>query len=91
MTGLYVAPSSMFRAVAQARFDEKDFDLRRADVFVHFDYGPIMAQGTYSYTAADPALDFTQSQQDILGLLWLRITDRGASSARCATTSTPRA
>jgi LPS-assembly protein len=74
--GLYLSPAPIFRAVAQARFDEEEFDLRRSDVFAQFNYGPVLAQVTHAYTAADPALNFTQDQQDVLGLLGLRVTER---------------
>jgi LPS-assembly protein len=76
VVGLYMSPAPIFRAIAQARFDENDFDLRRSDVYAQFDYGPFLAQVTHAYTAADPALNFTDDQQDVLGLLGLRITDR---------------
>jgi LPS-assembly protein len=74
--GLYVSPAPIFRAVAQARFDEEDLDLRRSDLFAQFNYGPILAQATHAYTAADPSLNFSEDQQDILALLGLRITER---------------
>jgi LPS-assembly protein len=73
--GLYLSPAPIFRAVAQARFDEEEFDLRRSDVFAQFNYGPILAQVTHAYTAADPALNFTEDQQDVLALLGLRVTE----------------
>jgi LPS-assembly protein len=73
--GLYLSPAPIFRAVAQARFDEEEFDLRRSDLFAQFNYGPILAQVTHAYTAADSGNNFAQDQQDVLGLLGLRVTE----------------
>jgi len=74
--GVYLSPAPIFRAVAQARFDQDDFDLRRSDLYAQFNYGPVLAQVTHAYTAADPSLNFIDDQQDILGLVGLRVTDR---------------
>jgi LPS-assembly protein len=74
--GLYLSPAPIFRTVAQARFDEDDLTLRRSDLYAQVNYGPLLAQVTHAYTAADPDFDFTEAQQDVLGLVGLRITDR---------------
>ncbi len=74
--GLYLSPAPIFRAVAQARFDEDDLSLRRSDSFLQVNYGPILTQLTHTYTAADPADVTLSEQQDVLGLVGLRITDR---------------
>jgi LPS-assembly protein len=72
----YLAPSSVFRALAQARFDEDDFDLSRSDVLAEFNYGPIVTQGIYAYTAIDPATGLKTDQQDIFAIAGLKLTDR---------------
>ncbi|MEQ1611906.1 MAG: LPS-assembly protein LptD [Hyphomicrobiaceae bacterium] len=74
--GAYLAPSSMFRMIAQARFDERDMSLRRSDVMGEFNYGPLMAQANYTFSAADPTTAIAKDQQEIFGLLGLRLTDR---------------
>lgn len=74
--GAYVSPSPFFRTVAQARFDESTLALRRSDVFAQANYGPFVAQTTYAFTAHDPSFNTTKDQQDIIGLLGMRITDR---------------
>jgi LPS-assembly protein len=72
----YLAPSTVFRTLAQTRFDERDFDLRRADVMAEFNYGPILTQGIYAYTAIDPATGLKTDQQDIFAIAGLKLTDR---------------
>lgn len=74
--GMYLAPSTLFRTIAQARFDEDKLDLRRADVFAEANYGPFLAQAVYTFTQADPATNLALDQQDILGTVGLRLTDR---------------
>jgi LPS-assembly protein len=81
--GLYMSPSPIFRAVAQARFDENDLALKRSDVFANLNYGPIIAQTAYAFAAASPTLvpsstdpsSRIKDQQEIISLLGLRVTD----------------
>ena len=74
--GFYFAPSEVFRFISQSRFDERDLTLRREDLSAAFEYGPITAQATYTFVASDPAFGFESDQQDIVGSLGLRLTDR---------------
>jgi LPS-assembly protein len=74
--GAYFAPNSMFRFLSQSRFDDDDLGLRREDLYASFSYGPIAATGVYTYQAADPFIGTGTSQQDMLGILALRLTDR---------------
>ncbi len=71
----YFAPSSIFRTIAQTRFDEEDLDIRRADVFTEFNYGPLLAQATYTYSAFSPLTGQRTDEQDIFALGGLRLTD----------------
>ena len=80
--GLYVSPLSGFRAVAQARFDERTRDLRRLDASVGLNYGPLFSQVSYAYTAASPALNLLQDQQEILAMVGLKVTDNWSISAQ---------
>ena len=73
--GAYVAPSNNFRFIGQARFDETNLNLRRSDFFALTDYGPFTAQMSYSYTAAGSSVDETSPQQDIIGNLWIRLSE----------------
>lgn len=74
--GSYIAPTSNLRFVGQARFDETDLDLRRTDFHASANYGPFVAQASYSYTAPNSSIDNTSPQQDVLSSLWLQISDR---------------
>lgn len=74
--GAYIAPSSVFRMIGQARFDERDMSLRRTDLISEFNYGPLMAQANYTFSAADPTSVIAKDQQEIFGLVGLRLTDR---------------
>jgi LPS-assembly protein len=80
--GLYVSPVSGFRALAQARIDENTRDLRRVDTLAGFNYGPMLSQVSYSYTAASPALNLLDDQQEILAMLGFRVTDRWTVSGQ---------
>ncbi len=71
-----MAPNSNVRFVGQARFDETNFNLRRTDFYATGNYGPLVAQLSYSYTAPDSSVDDTSAQQDIVASLWLQLSDR---------------
>jgi LPS-assembly protein len=78
--GAYVAPTTLFRAITQARFDDSDLSLRRLDTLSEFNYGPISLLGLYSFTRFDPLLFAGTSnatdQQEVVGVVGLRLTDR---------------
>ncbi|WP_439543944.1 LPS-assembly protein LptD [Hyphomicrobium sp.] len=75
--GIYLAPTDVFRVIAQSRFDEDDMTLRREDLTASFNYGPLMASATYTYGDVfnTDTLRY-DAQQDILGFAALRLTDR---------------
>ncbi len=79
--GAYIAPTDAFRFIAQTRFDQDDFTVKREDAGVQVLYGPVMAQASYAYTANDPSLGLLDSQQDILASGMLRLTDRWSVGA----------
>lgn len=72
----YLAPSSVFRTIAQSRFDESGFGLRRMDLFGEVKYGPLVAQTTYSYSTFDPLDGEKTDQEDIFSVVGLQLTDR---------------
>ena len=74
--GAYFAPNAMFRFLAQSRFDQNDFGLRREDLFASVNYGPLMASAVYTYAAADALFGVNSAQSDITGALGLKLTDR---------------
>ncbi len=74
--GLYVSPLSGFRAVAQTRIDEQTKNIRRVDALAGLNYGPMFSQFGYAYTAASPALNLLDDQQEITATLGFKVTDR---------------
>ena len=45
--GFYFEPSTHFGLIAQGRFDQEDFELRRTDVHSWMNYGPFSASANY--------------------------------------------
>lgn len=75
--GVYLAPTDIFRVIAQSRFDEDDLTLRREDITASFNFGPLMASATYTYGQVfDDVTSVYREQEDILGFAALRLTDR---------------
>jgi LPS-assembly protein len=75
VAGLYLSPISSVALIAQGRFDEKDWTLRRQDTLLRGSYGPISTSIGYSYSLFDPLTGFLDKQQDVLGSVGLRLTD----------------
>jgi LPS-assembly protein len=75
VTGLYLAPVKGLSLITQARFDEKDWSLRRNDSILQGSYGPLSGSVAYSFTHFDPATGLIDNQQDIMGSLGLRLTN----------------
>jgi LPS-assembly protein len=77
VAGLYVQPFNGLSLIAQGRFDEKNWSLRRQDTLATATYGPISGSVGYSYAAFDPLFGIVDvAQQDIISSLSLRLTDR---------------
>ncbi len=76
VAGVYISPVSGLSLIAQARFDERDFTLRRQDTALQGTYGPLLTQVAYTYTQFDPKFGVFDDQQEIIGTLGLRLTDR---------------
>ena len=53
VAGLYLSPFSGINLVAQGRFDENDWTLRRQDSYLQANYGPLLAQIGYTFTRFD--------------------------------------
>ena len=83
--GLYYEPSSVFRFLAQTRFDSETLDVARTDLFTYIGYGPIQATVNYAYNRKNPAdllvdqktglPELFMSKEEILGTLQLKMTD----------------
>ena len=76
VVGGYLAPNSNLRFVGQARFNETDLNVRRTDFYTTANYGPFVAQAAYSYTGSNSSVDDTSPQQDVLGSLWVQVSER---------------
>ncbi|MBO0765463.1 MAG: LPS-assembly protein LptD [Hyphomicrobiaceae bacterium] len=86
VAGLYVSPFAGLSMVAQGRFDQSDWSLQRQDTSITANYGPLLAQGAYTFTkfnslsldvpSSTVTPDFFDEQQEALGTLGLRLTDR---------------
>ena len=89
--GCYLAPFVGVPPDRPGRFDEGDLALRRADAMAEFNYGPLLARAIYTLLCRrSDARRLDKDQQDILGQLGLRLTDRwSVARLACATTSTP--
>jgi LPS-assembly protein len=75
VAGLYLSPFAGFNVVAQGRFDEKDWSLRRQDLLVNANYGPVIASVAYSLSRFDPSTGTQTTQQDVMPYLGLKITN----------------
>ncbi|AGK57753.1 organic solvent tolerance protein [Hyphomicrobium denitrificans 1NES1] len=77
--GVYLAPIDEFRIISQSRFDQGNFDLRREDAAMVFNFGPLSTQVGYSYNNDTILVDPTDpdpTQQELLASATLRLTDR---------------
>lgn len=79
--GAYIAPTDWFRLIAQTRFDEDDLSVKREDLGAQVYYGPLAVSASYAYTAADPFINGSEEQQDILASAMLRLTDNWSIGA----------
>jgi LPS-assembly protein len=83
VAGLYLSPFQGFSLIAQGRFDENDWSLRRQDTALNATYGPLLAQVGYSFTKFNPLTlepgippGVFDQQEEVIGTLGLRLTDR---------------
>jgi LPS-assembly protein len=81
VVGLYLEPTTMFRFLAQTRFDSETLEVARSDLFAYVGYGPVQATVNYAYNRKNP-LDLASgipnlymSKEEILGALQLKLTD----------------
>lgn len=72
--GAYLSPSTIFRIIGQARFDEDTLSMRRTDLAAQFDIGPAFASASYTFAAFDPQL-LDDDQQEVTGQLGFRLTE----------------
>ena len=71
--GLYLRPNENLTLVSQSRFSDKDFDLRRQDVYASFVHGPLSGQLNYAFVKGD-ASNLISDEQEILANARLKLT-----------------
>ena len=74
VAGVYVSPFTGLSLISQARFDEKDWSLRRQDTAVQTNYGPLTGSVAYTYSAFNPVTGAIDTQQEIMTSLALKLT-----------------
>ena len=75
VAGLYIQPMEKFGLVAQARFDEEDFTIRRTDLAATAEVGPLAAEVVYVNLDAQPDLGIPTNSEEIQGEGALRLLD----------------
>lgn len=75
VTGLYLSPVAGLSLITQARFDDKDWTLRRNDTILQGSYGPLFGSVNYSFTHFDPTNGLIDNQQDVMASLGLKLTN----------------
>jgi LPS-assembly protein len=76
VAGVYLSPINYVNLIAQGRFDQSDFSLHWGETLATLNYGPITTNVGYSYIQNDPAVVTSPPEQEILGGLGLKLTDR---------------
>ncbi|MGE3065179.1 MAG: LPS-assembly protein LptD [Hyphomicrobiaceae bacterium] len=76
VAGLYFSPIAGTSLVAQGRFDEKNMSLRRQDTYAQAYYGPVLGQLGYTFIKADATTPLLDDQQEVIGGLGFRLSDR---------------
>jgi LPS-assembly protein len=61
--------------IAQGRFDEKDWELKRQDTYMRTSYGPFSSTLGYTMTRYDTLAGLADTQQDILASVGVRVTN----------------
>ncbi len=75
VAGMYLDVPSVFRLVAQARFDENSFDVRRLDIGGSADYGPFSGSLNYVHAQPQPGLGVFDDREEVLAAASLQLTD----------------
>lgn len=66
VTGLYYEPNKYISMIAQGRFDQDDVELKRTDLYIKGDYGPVSGSVNYANIKAQPSLGVTSDREEIL-------------------------
>jgi LPS-assembly protein len=74
VAGVYLSPVAGLGLISQARFDERDWSLRRQDTGLTGSYGPLTGTVAYTYTTFDPVTGLLDKQDEIMTTLGLKLT-----------------
>jgi len=66
VAGLNVAPNANLTLVAQARFDNETFDIRRQDIGANVNYGPVNIAANYAFEQAVAGNLLSRSEEEIV-------------------------
>ncbi len=72
---LYFDSRQGLRIGAQARFDHKDFSVRRGQIEATGIYGPLTGNLAYAYLSAQPNLGITTPREEVIGSASLRLQE----------------
>jgi LPS-assembly protein len=75
VAGIYLSPTPGLSLISQARFDDRDWSMRRQDTILRGTYGPISTSIGYTFSQFDPTTGLIDKQQDLLAGIGLRLTD----------------
>ncbi len=72
---LYLDSAMGVRVGAQARFDENDFSVRRAQVQASGVYGPVVGSIAYAFLGQQPDIGIDSPREEVIGATSLRIQE----------------
>jgi LPS-assembly protein len=75
VAGVYVEMPKYLRLVSQSRFDQNDMSLKREDVQLIGDLGPVYASAGYSQAKAQPLTTGFPDREEVSGLAALKLTN----------------
>ena len=75
VAGVYIQPLRYFGFVAQARFDEDDFSVRRTDLSATASYGAARGSVFYANLNAQPTLGIPTDREEVQGSGSLRLVE----------------
>lgn len=73
--GLYFDTNGGLAVTAKARFDDKDFRIRRTEIGATARTGPLSSQLTYAFVGQNPELGIIDSSEEVYGSASLRLLD----------------
>ncbi len=75
VAGAYLDFASNLQLVSQVRIDQDDLDVKRHDLQLSGQYGPVSASANYVNARAQPALGFDTDREEIIGAAAIRLAN----------------